>query len=494
MKNTIKYVLFILTLLLFGCEYEFPTAGENPSLELGTANFEKFTILGGSVSSGFMDGALYTEGQNYAYAAQIGRLLEEELGIDIYTDLSIESEKGFNIDALEEFPNSPGKYELIYSSPADEWPVRMPTSGEELKSFSGNVADVSNYSIPGLKLTQIDDKELSGNLYFDRLAEWPAGQSVLDVALSQSPTLFILEAGMTDIFNYAVEGAGGDENPDPANVQQNDLLPVSIFEKSLKSAANRILSESEADLFLLTIPDPLTLPYFTQLPWYFSPFEYGIIRQLNLDKIYDEFNLHVQDYNRSVENFDNRRPLIVFDVDGGEKFRSKVIVDEYLPDAQTSNGVEIPKYRQMTNEDYFLYSAQLRHRESIATDAKLGTEIPIPDRYVISKTEIEIITERRNNFNNMIRELANSGPRIHLIDLEQLIENVNKGSESFDGVSFTLNFDYQGIISADGYTLNPKGQSLLANLFIDYLNENFSSTLPLIDVNSRRGNVYVNDF
>jgi len=318
---------------LFGCSYEFPTATEKPSLELGSANFEKFTILGGSISSGFMDGALYTEGQNDAYAAQIGRLIEEELDTDIYSDLSVHSENGFNIDALEEFPNNPGKYELLFPSPIEEWPVRMPTSGEDLRIFTGIVDDVSNFSIPGLKITQIDDKDLSGNIYFDRLAEWPAGQSLLDVALSQSPTLFILEAGMTDTFIYAVEGASGDENPEPANILQYDLTPVSVFEESLKSAAGRILSESEADLFLFTIPDPLKFPYFTQLPWYFSPFEYSRIRQLNLDGIYGEFNVNLQDYNRNVVDFENRRPLIVFDVDGGEKFRSKVIADEYLPDA-----------------------------------------------------------------------------------------------------------------------------------------------------------------
>lgn len=484
----------MLPLILFGCSYEFPTAPEKPSLELGSANFDKFTILGGSVSSGFMDGALYNEGQNNAYAAHIGRLIEEELDTDIYSDLSVHSENGFNIDALEEFPNNPGRYKLLYSTPTEEWPVRMPTSGEELRLFTGKVDNVSNYSLPGLKISQLDDKELSGNIYFDRLTAWPAGQSLLDVALSQNPTLFILEAGISDIFNYAVDGASGDENPDPSNVLQYDLTPVTVFEESLNSAANRILSESEADLFLFTIPDPLKLPYFTQLPWYFSPSEFSKIRQLNLANIYDGLNLHIQQYNRNVENSNERRPLIVFDVDGGEKFRSKVIVDEYLPDAQTSDGVVIPKYRQMTDEDYFLYNAQMRHRESIATDAKLGTEIPVPDRYVITKGEMEIITERRNHFNNIIRDLASSDPQIHIIDFEQLIEKVYEGSESFNGVTYTLNFDYRGIISADGYNLNSKGQGLLANLLIEYFNGNFSSNLPLININSLRGNAYSSGF
>lgn len=489
-----KHIVFILPLLLLGCGYDFPSASEKSSLELGNVNFEKFTILGGSTSSGFMDGALYTEGQHYAYSAQIARLLEDELDTDIYTDMSVQSEKGFNIDALGEFPNTPGKYELIYPSPTEEWPVRMPTTGEELKLFSGNFADINNYSFPKLKITQLEKKDLTDNIYFDRLSEWPAGQSLLDVALSQSPTLFILEAGLTDIFDYAVDGARGDENPDPANILPDDLTPVSVFEESLISAADRILSESEADLFLFTIPDPLKFPYFSLLPWYFSLEEFNKISQLNLANLYEDFNRHVQLYNRDVDSFNDRRPVIVFDALGGESFRGKVIVDEYLPEAKTSGGLEIPKYRQMSDEDYFLYSAQMKHRESIATDTKFGTETPVPDRYVITKTEIEIITERRNKFNNIIRELINGNPRIHLIDFEQLIENVNEGAERFNGANFTLNFDYQGIISADGYSLNPRGQGLLANLVIERLNESFSSSIPFVAVNSLRGNMYSNDF
>lgn len=494
MKTYKKYIVFTLTLILFGCGYEFPSSTEGPQFENGNANFENFIILGGSVSSGFMDGAWYSEGQNYAYADQIGRMVGEKLSTDIYTDISIQSEKGFNEEALKEFSNTPGKYELIFLSPTEEWPVRIPTNGEDLKPLVGDFNDLSNYSLPGLNITQIDEVSLAGNIYFDRLVDWPGGQSLLDVSLSQEPTLFIFEAGITNIFKYASEGGRGDENPDPVNIFPDDLIPISVFETSFMNAVERILTESEAELFVLTIPDPFKLPYFTQLPWYFSLAEFEIIREMNLANLYGEFNRHVQDYNNDVESFDDRRPVIVFDVLGGKSFRGKVIIDEYLPDAQTSDGKEIPKYRQMSNEDYFLYSAQMRHRESMETNAKLGTDKPVSDRYVITKAEIEIITARRNEFNAIIRELANSKPRVHLLDFEHLIENVYSGSERFNSVNFTLNFDYQGIISADGYSLNPKGQALLANLFIKYLNKNFSSYLPLIDVNSQRGNVYMNDF
>ncbi|MEX0660908.1 MAG: hypothetical protein WEA58_06550 [Balneolaceae bacterium] len=461
---------------------------------LGEVNFEGFTILGGSVSSGFMDGALYTDGQQNAYPAQLSQLVERQFNTDIYSFLSIESENGLNTDAQNIFTNLPlpGKYELQYRSPTTQWPARLPTKGEEINGFSRNLANNSNYSFPGLRFFQIDDEvALMNNIYIEKLGEWPSGQSLLDVALSNNPTLFILEAGIADIFNYAVDGAAGNKNPPMDNIRSNDLTPVSVANKNLTNAVERILSDTDAELFLFTISNPFLLPYFTKLPWHFTEEEF--VELAFSFNHYGDFNRNVRSYNQTVD-FTEMRPVIVFDVLGGDAFKAKVIVDDFLPAAQSPDGIEIPKYRQMSDDDYYLYNGEVSHYESMETDTNFGTVTPIPDRYVITQEEAQIITDRRNEFNGIIRELADSNLRVHLIDLEKLIDDVSIGSVSFNGVNYSLNFDYQGIISADGYSLNPKGQALLANLFIEYLNNNFVSKIPLIDVNSQSGNIYVNNF
>ncbi|WP_234567037.1 hypothetical protein [Rhodohalobacter sp. 614A] len=500
MNGSKKSIVFVFLLILFGCSYEFPNAPEEPEAQLGNINIDSFTIVGGSASAGFMDGALYNVSQMNAYPAQIGQLFREELNIDIYSNASIESENGYNIEASGQFSGVPGKYQLQYHSPEIQWPARMPTEGEEIHPFSGSVSGENNFSLPGIKSFQIDNASaVSENIYFQRFTEWPSNQSLLDVALSKNPTIFMLESGFADIFNYAFSGASGEENPSANHIQHSDLTPLSIAEQSLSNAVERILSESEAELFLFTIPDPFKLPYFNTLPWHFTEQELGKLVITDEDNTnpywgyYWQFNVDVRSYNQTVD-YTEARSLIVFDIDGGNTFRAKVIIDEYLPDAQTPDGVVIPKYRQMRVNDYFLYNAEIAHQESMETDTFFGTITPISDQYVITETEAQIISNRRNEFNSIIRGLVDSNSRVHLIDFEKLIDDVGEGLISYDGVFYSLNFDSRGIISADGYSLNSKGQALLANLFIESLNRNFSSAIPLIDVNNRLGNTYINNF
>ncbi|MDX1587262.1 MAG: hypothetical protein R3222_10970, partial [Balneolaceae bacterium] len=97
-------------------------------------------------------------------------------------------------------------------------------------------------------------------------------------------------------------------------------------------------------------------------------------------------------------------------------------------------------------------------------------------------------------YNLAIKEVVANNSRLYLLDLATLMERVFNGEVSYDGVYYTLEFGSQSIISADGYTLNPKGQALLANKLIKLLNSTFDSSIPLIDVNSLPGTVFRNGF
>ncbi|MDZ7806397.1 MAG: hypothetical protein U5K71_04695 [Gracilimonas sp.] len=64
--------------------------------------------------------------------------------------------------------------------------------------------------------------------------------------------------------------------PAPASISASDidLTSKSIFEQELNDVVDRIMNESSADLFLLNIPDPLILPYFTTISWFYSSEEW----------------------------------------------------------------------------------------------------------------------------------------------------------------------------------------------------------------------------
>ena len=83
MKN-FKYILLttIFTFIGISCEQEmtelspFPSEGySSPSGSSGSANFAKFATIGGSYTSGMMDGALHNFGQSHSVAKLIANQL-----------------------------------------------------------------------------------------------------------------------------------------------------------------------------------------------------------------------------------------------------------------------------------------------------------------------------------------------------------------------------------------------------------------------------------
>jgi hypothetical protein len=484
MTKSTKIALNLLILVLFtSCSYEFPTNVES-DINIGDLDANSISILGSDMSSGLSDAALHDDGQMNSYSA----LLANHLGLEDFEQFDINSTNGLNIFAFENTTSVAGKYELSFRNEETPWVTQVALDGAQVTPFDGSVNTVNNLSIPGVKSFQLDNAtELSGNTYFDRLNVGP-GKSLLDLSIESSPSLVILEMGMHDIFDYAVKGASGDSDPNPASIGEDDLTPTSTFETSINNAVNRILNESSADIFLFTIPDPTKLPYFDTLPWYFTVEEFSNLAFNHLT-YYTSYNLDVLEYNGTVD-FTRYRPVIAFDVLGGRTFKSKVIVDEYLSDAMTQDNRVIPKYRQMTADDLFLYNAEKIHYESMQTTTAFGTTTPIPDEYIITEAEIEVITERRTEFNEVIEDIADNSDRVHLIDLNELIENIEKGEVIFNGITLNLSFDYKTILSADGFNFNSKGQALIANELIKAINRDYNAAIPIIDINKFQGIKY----
>ena len=146
---------------------------------------------------------------------------------------------------------------------------------------------------------------------------------------------------------------------------------------------------------MMNIPDFTLMAYFNELLWYFSEDEWASITSGSFPPfgLYSDFNQDVQEHNSTADR-DQRRPTIVFDSSGGNRFRAKVTQDKYLSDAQNNDGDTIPKYRQMTDDDHFLYNVERIYTERIQNDeVTFGSYIPLHDLYVLTKTEREVAEE-----------------------------------------------------------------------------------------------------
>ena len=58
----------------------------------------------------------------------------------------------------------------------------------------------------------------------------------------------------------------------------------------------------------------------------------------------------------------------------------------------------------------------------------------------------------------------------------------------FNGVPLEARLGYNSIFSLDALHFNPRGNAFVANRFIQKMNDNFGSNIPLVDVNQFVGN------
>lgn len=484
------YKIYFLIILfgLFGfagCGYEFPTqpVKEDPVSE-NRSKFERFVVIGGDITSGLMDGALYSKGQHVAYPNLIGSRLDSVFKQDIYGIAEINSSNGYNAN-VSTSTTVGGRFKLLYRSPESTFPARIAVAGEAITPFGGTIDTVNNFSIPALRSYQIANRDsLSDNVYFGRFSNQVANKSLLELALSKNPTLLLLSVGIGDTYPYALNGAGGRINPPWDDINSMDATPLSLFEQTVRDLVKQVLNNSRADIILPTIINPVDFFYFNTLNWKFSDSE--IEGQVsNARQHYELFNEQVQEFNFSNSG-QKYRPTIIW---GYDTYNAKVFVDDLLPYAETDEGTVIPKYRQMKHGEKLLYSVEQKQYSSLNGDKSFATTDPAADKAVISGDELEVINNMFRSYNEVLRSIAESEARVHLLDLDSTMKAVSKNKEVFNGVRFNVGFDQNTLISADGYFPNKKGQALFANKLLELFNREYGTRFSPFDVNSFEGNI-----
>ena len=85
---------FLVSLFLWSCEYNFPA--EETVYDAGRLDLTSFVVVGDDYLAGFMDGALYTAGQQSSPGAILAGLLQQT-GMGMFCQADILSENGLNV-------------------------------------------------------------------------------------------------------------------------------------------------------------------------------------------------------------------------------------------------------------------------------------------------------------------------------------------------------------------------------------------------------------
>ncbi|MFH1159321.1 MAG: hypothetical protein V1733_00025, partial [bacterium] len=110
---------------------------------------------------------------------------------------------------------------------------------------------------------------------------------------------------------------------------------------------------------------------------------------------------------------------------------------------------------------------------------------PIPNQFVLTLDEINNIQTATTAYNQKISDMAGLYG-LALVDMNTKYKGLKDGIV-WDGIKMNTKYVTGGVYSLDGIHLNPLGNALTANYFIESINAEFGSTIPYLDITKYPG-------
>ena len=441
---------FVFAALVTACENDI----DIPTPKSGEADFSTFVSLGDSYTAGYTHGALSAEGQESAFASlmahQMSGFIEGSYTIPYLPEgTSVSSDLG-------------GKM-VLQMTEAGLAPVT--TAGDpalltDPSTWVNEDAPYQNLGIPGARSFHLvtpeygDPSQGAGNFnpFYARFASAPGVSTALSDALAQAPTFFSLWIGGNDVLGYALAGGEGQVG----GTSGSDITPEAVFSQSLNALLAQLTDGAEG--VIATIPDIDRLPFFNTIAP--DALELTAEQAAALNEGYAQYNAGASQYELAE---------IVFS-EGNNRF---VIEDESHPLG----------LRQIEAGEKLLMSLP---QENLA--AGWGSQVPIPAEFVLDENELTHIAEATDAFNNMIRNGA-SQHELALVETNELLLRTSEGL-TVDGASYSNAYITGGLFSLDGIHTTGRGSAIIANAFIDAVNDRYGSSIPHVLVNEQEGIVF----
>ncbi|MFC2187327.1 hypothetical protein ACFCT7_08400 [Fulvivirgaceae bacterium LMO-SS25] len=505
-------LLFSLILLavLASCKYEFPEPIAVQEPTSNQADFSNLIVIGSSNQAGYMDGALYNNGESNS----VGKLLSQQFYIvsdNTFNIPSINSRYGFNTQIIPN-ENNRGRYELWFNQNNAIAPDRLSVPGEPISLFNEPLSNIQNLSIPGFRLVHFNQAGHFDLPHAARFGQQLNSKSLTDYANDQNASFYVIDSGLDDILGYALAGGSGTYNPTGivSDYQINDATAPGTFANELSSIINGLGldgSNSTKNAVIANIPDITDFPYFHSTYYDITP--YIDNSQLARNRAYvTTFNEIILQYNNQPNlEEDKKRPFL----DLAEDRRGNwgiVIVDPELEPivgfeariAGRDTVVTLPSIRHMTPNELVVYEVT-----DLLGIGDYGLPLnPVPNNQSLTMAQINNIKQRIDEFNQILESLINSQNNLALADIysesKKLHEGRNRSLRTsppgilINGLILRPNSIENGAFSADGIHFNPRGNAWFANIILKSINDKFEGTLPLLDVNTFRGNFFENNF
>lgn len=430
----------IINLVISSCTPEL----DIPKPNAGDADFSKSIAIGGNFLAGYQDGALFEQGQKLSIPALLSKqfelvggqkfnqvLMPDNNGLGLNSKVweswfITPSHLGHKTDCKGVTSLSPLKSTISVSAAS---PYLIGMAGNSNHNISVPYANITDYFNPSF-----GNSFSSGNKnpYYHRIASYPTVSTMFSDAQAQGATFLTTWVGMEDVFNYASTGGTSGSIPSAA-----------MFTIYLDSLLKGVTANGAMGV-IANIPDFRNFPYYSLVKW-----DNADLTQAQADSLNDVY-------------IPAGLTHITF-----ETGRNGFVIE----DANANFG-----YRQLHEGEYITLSVPLDsmkcHKYGLLVNV-------INDRYALDSTEVYEIDQAVASYNLIIQQKA-AQYNFAFVDMHSYFKSVEAGIK-WDGVDLNAVFVSGGFFSLDGYHPNQKGYALIANEFIQAINNKFNSVIPTVN-------------
>ncbi|GGD19732.1 SGNH/GDSL hydrolase family protein [Hyunsoonleella pacifica] len=511
MKNIKYIILSIFALSFLACENEELEELRNknsteeiilPELTSGSADFSNYVAVGASFTAGFTDGALFIAGQENSFPNILSQQFMKVGGNELTQPLMNDNIGGLLIGGM---PNPQFLPRLFFNGTGPQRLPSTPTT-EGAANLGGTF---TNMGVPGAKSFHLlfdgygNPANLSlelANPYYVRMASSPTA-TVLGDALAQNPTFFTLsEIGGNDVLGFATSGGDG----------SNPITDTATFDASFNALVGALTSNGAKGV-VTNVPYVTDLPFFTTVPN--NALELDAATAAQLTGVFQAVSgIFLQGAVLQGVPIEQAQALAAQYAITFNEGPNRWIID--VPVTQTNP----LGFRQMTEDELLVLTidqtALAQGYGTVALTPEVlqvlgllqqgGTPTPeqaglvlaavngIDDKDALDSDELSEIITATDAFNATIESVANSNESIALVNLNTILSQVASTGISFDEFTLTAGLVTGGAIGLDGIHLNARGYALMANKFLEAIDEAFGSNFVASGSLAKASNYPVN--
>jgi len=472
-----KYILFVLIigLVAFSCTLKNPTQPDIKGVTQGDLALTKMVAIGNSLTAGFQSAGLVEEYQLTSYPYQIAKQMgvADDFQQPLIADPGISSTPGVGV---LDFNPATGAIE----------PRGTYTNPMALLKNALLPRPYDNLGVPGADLNDALNtvNGSGGNPFFDLILRNPnfGNTTMWQQAKLLKPTMVLLWIGNNDVLGAALDG--GDMNQiTPAQDFQNMFVELLTDVASIRPAG-------QLAIFMANIPNVTDIPYVNILDnFIYRDITIPGVGPVSLPVVFDQ-NFQPVDFDTSAGEL--YLPLLTSENLLTVGSPVKHILLPFLSEYQSS-GLGVPDSAAivplLVAAGVPLGQAMIQAHaleQAMQANGLITSGDSIPGNLTLTEAEETTISGAVTGFNQIIGGIAQS-QGIPLVDINALLNEINMtGVDGFTG-KFVLIDPVNTAFSLDGVHANNGGYALVANKFIEKINQVLGSSIPLVNTAQYKG-------